>query len=86
MLSVVASGLVVIAISFHFSIKTEIAVIVCLPVLLTAYAICARPMRYEDLKMYTKRPWWEYPIIYFILPLVTVSAAFLLFLKYRGAI
>ncbi len=81
-----ASALVVAVISLHFSIKTEVAVIVGLPVLLTAFGVCARPMRYKDLKMYTKRSWWEYPIIYFFLPLATVLLAFVLFLKYRGAI
>lgn len=82
----VASALVVAVISFHFAIKTEVATIVGLPVILAAYGIWVRPMRYENLRMYTKRSWWEYPIIYFFLPLAVVSAAFLLFLKYRGAI
>ena len=85
-LSMVVSGLVVVEISSRFSIKTEVAIIASLPVVLTAYGICARPTRYEDLKMYTKRSWWEYPIIYFFLPLSVVVVAFLLFLKYRGAI
>ena len=39
---------------------------------LLALGISTSPVPFEDLEMYTKRPWWQYPLIYFVIPLVLV--------------
>jgi len=43
-------------------------------------------MRFEDFRMYNERAWWEYPLIYVVLPLGVVLLGLLLLFKYHGAI
>jgi len=84
-LSGVISIVIVTELAVRFSAPKDFAAVIGGCVFAVAYGAWARPMRYEELKMYTKRSWWEYPLFYVFLPLSVVILGILLVFKYHSA-
>jgi hypothetical protein len=85
-IAMLTSAIAMVAVSVYLPIPKELTIALAASTAAVAYGACARPMRFEDLSMYTKRAWWEYPLIYGVLPLGVVLLGLLLVLKYHGAI
>ncbi len=85
-ISMLTSVTAVVAVSAYLPVQEELTIVLGGLTAWVAYGACARPMRFEDLRMYTKRAWWEYPLIYVVLPLGVVLLGLLLLFKYHGAI
>jgi hypothetical protein len=80
------SGIATVALADYLSIRKELAIILAASAAMVAYGAAARPMRFEELRMYTKRAWWEYPLFYVVLPLAVVLLGLLIALRYTSAI
>lgn len=86
MISMLISGIATVALADYLSIRKELAIILAASAAMVAYGAAARPMRFEELRMYTKRAWWEYPLFYVVLPLAVVLLGLLIALRYTSAI